>query len=194
MHYHHRGRTGGGGGNCGSEAAHRPRAGSPGYACHDGRERISGLKERGFGRGKNPGTKKRAEATPDTKIAPFSEPRASNEIVLPAACRAGECHIIVIPMDCSCIPFTQIPQASRLFTDYLYDFARVSPFFRFDPFQQESFFKAAQSLRYEDALRRQVVAALREQNHALAAGEKTFENLEKLEQPDCYAVVTGQQV
>jgi len=100
-------------------------------------------------------------------------------------------------MDCSCIPFTQIPQASRLFTDYLYDFARVSPFFRFDPFQQESFFKAAQSLRYEDALRRQVAAALREQNRALVAGEagqKTFENLEKLEQSDCYAVVTGQQV
>ena len=97
-------------------------------------------------------------------------------------------------MDCSCIPFTQIPQSSRLFTDYLYDFARVSPFYRFDPFQLESYRKAAESMRYENSLRRQVVAVLREQNRALAAGEKTLESLAKLEQPDCFAVVTGQQV
>ncbi|MBI4463319.1 MAG: bacillithiol biosynthesis cysteine-adding enzyme BshC [Acidobacteria bacterium] len=100
----------------------------------------------------------------------------------------------MIPMDCTCIPFAQIPQVSRLFTDYLDHFARVSSFFRLDPFQPDSYFKAAETLRYEGSLRQQVVSVLREQNRQLAAGEKTLENLAKLEQPDCFAVVTGQQV
>ena len=97
-------------------------------------------------------------------------------------------------MDDPRIPFTRIPQVSRLFTDYLYDYSRVRSFYRFNPFQEESFHKAAQSLSYAESRRRHLVAVLREQNLRLSAGEKTLQNLERLEQPNCYAVVTGQQV
>jgi bacillithiol biosynthesis cysteine-adding enzyme BshC len=97
-------------------------------------------------------------------------------------------------MDCRCIRHTEIPHASRLFADYLYDFARVREFYAFNPFEEESFRKAAQSFRYGEDLRRQVVSVLREQNERFSAAGKTFDNLKRLESPDCFAVVTGQQV
>jgi len=96
-------------------------------------------------------------------------------------------------MDCHCIPHTEIPNSSRLFTDYLYDFPRVSEFYAHNPFQDESFSNAAQAIRYDGNLRREVVAVLREQNRRIAAPEKTLQNLSKLENPDCVAVVTGHQ-
>ena len=96
-------------------------------------------------------------------------------------------------MDCHCIPHTQVPNSTRLFTDYLYDFARVSEFYEHYPFQEDSFTKAAQAIHYDPELRRQVVAVLREQNQRMSAPEKTMENLARLEQGNCVAVLTGQQ-
>src|SRR3990172_6004330 len=97
-------------------------------------------------------------------------------------------------MDSQCIPYTQLPHVSRLFTDYLYDFSRVREFYPLNPFQDESFAEAARSLHYSDALRREIVAILAEQNQRFSAGEPTFDSLRKLARPDCFAVVTGQQV
>jgi len=96
-------------------------------------------------------------------------------------------------MDCHCIPYTQLPHIPRLFTDYLYHYPRVSEFYPLNPFQEESFSQAARSLQYSDALRREMVDVLQEQNQRFSAGEQTFQNLARLEKPDCFAVVTGQQ-
>ncbi len=92
------------------------------------------------------------------------------------------------------IPHTQLPQVPRLFTDYLYHFSQVREFYALDPFREESYEQAARSLSYEDALRRDVLAVLNEQNRQLAAPEATLRNLQRLEKPGCCAVVTGQQV
>lgn len=96
-------------------------------------------------------------------------------------------------METHCVPYTELPHCSRLFTDYLYDFPRVSEFYPYDPFEEESFRRAAGSLRYEDRQRQAVTDVLREQNQRFSAGEATQENLRRLAQPGCCAVVTGQQ-
>ncbi|MEE8177080.1 MAG: bacillithiol biosynthesis BshC, partial [Acidobacteriota bacterium] len=97
-------------------------------------------------------------------------------------------------MDSHSIPYTHLPHTSRLFADYLYDYGRVSEFYSYHPFEAESFRKAAQSIHYPADLRRQVVAVLKEQNQQFSSAEKVFDSLRKLERPDCYAVVTGQQM
>ena len=96
-------------------------------------------------------------------------------------------------METHCIPYTELPHVSRLFTDYLYDYPRVCEFYPLNPFEEESFDEAARSLRYGDALRKAVTDVLEEQNRGFSAGEATKENLRKLAQPGCVAVVTGQQ-
>ena len=97
-------------------------------------------------------------------------------------------------MDSHSIPYTHLPHTSRLFADYLYDYGRVSEFYSYNPFEAESFRKAAQAISYPADLRRQVVAVLKEQNQRFSSAEKVFDSLKKLERPDCYAVVTGQQM
>jgi bacillithiol biosynthesis cysteine-adding enzyme BshC len=95
-------------------------------------------------------------------------------------------------MDCRCIPHTSLPHATRLYCDYLYDYAKVSEFYASPPFAKESFAQSAASLKYPEELRREVVAVLREQNQL--AGAETKRNVDRLAQPGCFAVVTGQQV
>src|ERR1019366_9275284 len=96
-------------------------------------------------------------------------------------------------MDCQTIPHTQLPNPSRLFTDYLYDFERVSEFYAHRPFAEESYRNAAQAIQYGPELRRRVVEVLRVQNQRLSAPQVTLENLNRLENPNCLAVVSGQQ-
>jgi len=96
-------------------------------------------------------------------------------------------------MKCHCISYTQFPNNSRLFTDYLYDFKRVSEFYAHNPFEEESFSKAAQAILQSSEFRRAVVAVLRDQNERFGITPLTQKNLSKLEEPDCVAVVTGHQ-
>lgn len=97
-------------------------------------------------------------------------------------------------MDCYCIPHTQIPGSSRLFTDCLYDFPRVSEFYAFNPFDEESFRRAAAAIPYDAGFRRQMVAVLREQNERFSPPDAALESLRKLEDRNSVAVVTGHQV
>ena len=50
------------------------------------------------------------------------------------------------PMESHCVPFTQIPHTSALFSDYLYRFDQVARFYRHDPFAAESFQAPAQEV------------------------------------------------
>jgi bacillithiol biosynthesis cysteine-adding enzyme BshC len=97
-------------------------------------------------------------------------------------------------MDSRPIPYAEMPNTSRLFRDYLYDFARVSEFYPFPPLAPESFRRSAESLRYTDEMRQAVVAVLREQNEGLQGSAESLRNLDRLSKPGCSAVVTGQQV
>lgn len=90
-------------------------------------------------------------------------------------------------MEPSCIRQTLLPGTSRLFGDYLYDFARVREFYGYHFQDPEALLDAAQAVRFPDARRAAIVGALREQNGDSAA-------LQKLARPGTVAVVTGQQV
>ncbi|HEY7304344.1 MAG TPA: bacillithiol biosynthesis cysteine-adding enzyme BshC [Bryobacteraceae bacterium] len=90
-------------------------------------------------------------------------------------------------MESSCVRQNQIPGTSKLFSDFLYHFDRVSRFYS-GPFSDPSALTDFVSqIDYPRSRRAKLVAALREQN----AGSKA---LETLAQQETVAVVTGQQV
>lgn len=92
------------------------------------------------------------------------------------------------------LPFDQIPQQSKLFLDYLRD-----------PLALRHFYPEAVrahvdlSARKDRVLssyvtdRRQLCAALEQMNRGWGASEATFRNIRLLAEPDCLAVVSGQQ-
>lgn len=90
-------------------------------------------------------------------------------------------------MQPACIRHTDLPGTSRLFADFAYHFDRVARFYRHDPYDPESFVRAAAEIQYPDDRRAAMIAALRAQN-----GDS--ESLRRLAQPGTVAVVTGQQV
>jgi bacillithiol biosynthesis cysteine-adding enzyme BshC len=80
-----------------------------------------------------------------------------------------------------------IPGISRLYSDYLYDFNKVSAFYAHDFHDPDEVTGSAAEIGYPDARRAQLVAALRPQN-------ADSEALVELGRPGTVAVVTGQQV
>jgi len=93
------------------------------------------------------------------------------------------------------VPFDQIPQQTRLFLDYLHD-----------PVTLRRFYPEAVRNHYEVTERRErvlanykmdrgaVCDALERMNLRWGASEKTLANVRLLREPDCIAVVSGQQV
>ena len=90
-------------------------------------------------------------------------------------------------MERHCIRHTELPGASRLFSDLLYQFDRVERFYAHAPYDPDSYERAARQVMYPADRREAVVAALREQNPGNPS-------VDKLAGPKVVAVVTGQQV
>jgi bacillithiol biosynthesis cysteine-adding enzyme BshC len=90
-------------------------------------------------------------------------------------------------MEPLCIRHTELPRASKLFTDYLYHHNRVAPFYGGNPSEPDAYRDAAAKIHFPEARRAAIVSALREQNGDARA-------LERLARPGAVAVVTGQQV
>jgi bacillithiol biosynthesis cysteine-adding enzyme BshC len=90
-------------------------------------------------------------------------------------------------MECTCIRHTELPHATKLFTDLVYHPERVRAFYPYPPYDPESYVAAARQIDLSAERRAALVAVLREQNGPSAA-------LERLAQPGTVAVVTGQQV
>jgi len=90
------------------------------------------------------------------------------------------------------VHFKDIPKTSAFFLDYLHNFSRLAPFFPFsyalDHFRKEAL--SGEPLAH----RQELCQILEKQNRSFGAGARTQENLEKLRDGDCFAVVTGQQV
>jgi bacillithiol biosynthesis cysteine-adding enzyme BshC len=95
-------------------------------------------------------------------------------------------------MDCSCIPPTDLPGTTRLYSTFLSDFSSVSNFYRHPP-TRAGIDEAVSEVKIEDSVRRAVVEVLRKQNRTFGGDERTTENLDRL-RDDAVAVVTGQQV
>lgn len=95
-------------------------------------------------------------------------------------------------MDPHCIPFTEIPHSTRLFTDYLYNFSRVADFYPHPPFADGGAAPTAPE-PLEPARREAVADVLAVQNGVFGGDEKTQENIRLLRQGRAVAIVTGQQ-
>ncbi len=96
-------------------------------------------------------------------------------------------------MRAQCLPFTQIPQTTRLFTDFLSYSASVRPFYPHSPHFSEWVKAQASTLQYDPARREKVSAILERQNLSLGASPQTLSNIRRFRR-GAAAVVTGQQV
>ncbi|WP_158751191.1 bacillithiol biosynthesis cysteine-adding enzyme BshC [Acidobacterium sp. S8] len=92
-------------------------------------------------------------------------------------------------MHTECFPVTVLPHLSRLFTDYALSRTPL-PYYPLSPYSQEW---ASRQRALDPSARAAVADLLVEQNRSFGAGEKTFENIERLRN-GANAVVTGQQV
>ena len=92
-----------------------------------------------------------------------------------------------------CLPFSQIPHTTRLFTDFLAYSPGVRPFYPHSPYFNEWMKAQPFALEYDSARREQVSAILERQNKSWNGSPQTLGNIERLRRGAC-AVVTGQQV
>ena len=90
-------------------------------------------------------------------------------------------------MEHSCIRQTELPNVTRLFSDFIYHPDRVKDFYPFLPVSSDTFQRTAKSIRFSDERRARLIEALSVQN----AGNPLLRALAK---PGTVAVVTGQQV
>jgi bacillithiol biosynthesis cysteine-adding enzyme BshC len=92
-----------------------------------------------------------------------------------------------------CLPFTEVPHATRLFTDFLAYSARVQPFYPRSPNFSEWLNEESEKVSYDPSRRERVTAILERQNKSWDASPKTLANLTRFRR-GAAAVVTGQQV
>jgi len=92
-----------------------------------------------------------------------------------------------------CLPFTQIPHTTRLFTDFLAYSSSVRSFYPHSPHFGEWLTSQASALEYDSARRERVSAVLERQNKSWGASPQTLANLDRLRR-GASAIVTGQQV
>jgi bacillithiol biosynthesis cysteine-adding enzyme BshC len=92
-----------------------------------------------------------------------------------------------------CLPFSNIPHSTRLFTDFLSYSGQTHSFYRRSPYISEWAAEEAKSITYPDQRRRAVADILDRQNRAFGSSAKTLDNLQKF-RDGATVVVTGQQV
>jgi len=92
-----------------------------------------------------------------------------------------------------CLPFSQIPQTTRLFSDFLSYSPAIRPFYPRPPLYAEWMKEESAKISYDSARREKVAAVLERQNKSFGASSKTLANIERLRK-GAAAVVTGQQV
>jgi bacillithiol synthase len=92
------------------------------------------------------------------------------------------------------LPFEKIPHQSRLFLDYLEDPVALRKFYPSAVrFHHELAQRVPEVLSAYRVDREKVCDALAAMNQRWGAGEATLENIRLLREPDCIAVVSGQQ-
>lgn len=96
-------------------------------------------------------------------------------------------------MKAQCLPFSQIPHTTRLFSDFLSYSPSVRPFYPYPPHFAPAVSEPASARGYDSSRREKVCAILERQNGAWNASPQTLANLKRLRE-GASAVVTGQQV
>lgn len=96
-------------------------------------------------------------------------------------------------MKAHCLPFSQIPHTTALFTDFLAYTPSIRSFYPRLPQFAEWMKEEAGRISYDAERRQRVAAILSVQNKSWGASDRTLANLERLRK-GAAAVVTGQQV
>jgi bacillithiol biosynthesis cysteine-adding enzyme BshC len=89
------------------------------------------------------------------------------------------------------IPFTEIPNTTQLYLDYIYNFDRVREFYV--PRDVSALAEAARLIAAQKYERDLLVEVLLEQNRRFGASDETMTNIERLADSHTLAIVTGQQ-
>jgi bacillithiol synthase len=96
-------------------------------------------------------------------------------------------------VDTVCLPFSSIPHTSRLFEDFLHHFDKVQTFYSRPPVARDWWEEEKRRVVYPADRRAAVAGILEGQNRKFAAGQRTFQNLQRFRE-GAPVVVTGQQV
>ncbi len=96
-------------------------------------------------------------------------------------------------MKAHCLPFSQIPHTTRLFSDFLSYAPAVRPFYPKPPHFSEWGEDEAAKIAYDSSRRERVSQILERQSQLWNASAKTLANVERFRR-GAAAVVTGQQV
>ncbi len=96
-------------------------------------------------------------------------------------------------MKTHCLPFSQIPSTTRLFSDFLSYSPDIRQFYPRSPQFSEWMKEESTKISYDPARRAKVAGILERQNKSWEASPATLANIEKLRN-GAAAVVTGQQV
>jgi bacillithiol synthase len=89
--------------------------------------------------------------------------------------------------------FTEIPRTSKLFTDFLYDYEKVSGFYTNFGREVSPLAEHAKTVGAREFERDRVADALTRINKLAGSPELTFKHIELLRKPGSVAIVTGQQ-
>lgn len=98
-----------------------------------------------------------------------------------------------VPVKAHCLPFSQIPHTTRLFSDFLAYTPKVQQFYPCSPNLDDWVQEQNPNPRFSAGRRQQVTAILERQNRTWGASAATLANLERL-RTGAAAIVTGQQV
>lgn len=99
----------------------------------------------------------------------------------------------VLPVKAHCLPFSQIPHTTKLFSDFVSNSPKIQPFYPRSSNFSEWFKDEAGKIGYDSARRSQVADILERQNRAWGASPKTLANTARF-RAGAAVVVTGQQV
>jgi bacillithiol synthase len=92
-----------------------------------------------------------------------------------------------------CLPFSQIPHTTQLFSDFLAYSPKVRSFYPRSPYFSEWIRQQGSELRYDSGRREKISAILARQNASWSGSPETLENIQRLRR-GAAAIVTGQQV
>ncbi len=99
----------------------------------------------------------------------------------------------VLPVKTKCLPFSQIPHTTKLFSDFISNSSKVQPFYPRSSNFNEWLKDEAGKIYYDSRRREQVAAILERQNRSWGASPKTLESIARF-RAGASVVVTGQQV
>lgn len=100
--------------------------------------------------------------------------------------------MMLTPMECHCIGASEVPNTTRLYSNYVSDFSKVAEFFEHPPLPN-SIAKVAAETAIDLALRAKVAGILRAQSRSLGADDAVEASLDQFA-AGAATVVSGQQV